>query len=500
MSAVHSHCMSRLLLVVAAGLCLGLTDLGAQTPRRYEQYERLSLWNAGSNVAALRLDSLSYAEAALGAGYEAGAFRGSDDAAALWSAGAQARAVRSLAGFSLRGSFSFRNTEAYDMCGSMFMNPGFFPVDVMEFTPGRKTFQRYGLSGGIAVPLGDVVVVGAEMDFGSANAAKRKDLRYTGYKLDFSFAPSLLLRFDSWNMGLCLLYSRNSESIDAEQIGSAQNAPYAFFNEGLYYGNYQVWTGSGTHLEESGVSGLPVLQNSYGFALQAGTASLYADASLSWMRGRVGERQTIWYRYQGPSASASLALRHGRHTFRTGIDWSRLDNRETVLDKVVEGGVTTTVEYASNRVYSRSMLGIGLDYEFASSRFELRPSLSLFERRSLALPAYPEVAAQSLMGLDFGLDAWLAFGAFTMSPALGFYAGRLTDLSVAEGRMDDLYALQCEYESVPRLSLGSEFRLDFAERFYAALDAGCVKAFGVQLLDGSLRWSVGLKFGINFKY
>ena len=361
MKARLSHCISRLLPFAAAMLVCA----GAQAQiSRYDRLERRNLWNAGENVAALRLDSLSFAEAALGARYEAGAFRSMSDASSLWGAGVLARAVSTLEGFSMRGSFGFENTEGYDMCGSMFMQPGFFPVDVMEFTPGRKSFQKYTLSGGIAVPLSD---------------------------LDFSFAPSLLYSSGTFSAGLSLIYGRNTEKIDAEQIGSAQTAPMAFFNEGLYYGNYQVWTGSGTRLDESGVSGLPLSQNSFGAALQTGlcqgSSELYADISLSCLKGRAGERQTVWYRYRGPLLSARLGLRSGAHTLRSEFRWKRITNRESVLDKVVQGGVTTTVEYASNRIFISNELGLRVEYEFLSPRFELRPSVELADRQGLAQPS-----------------------------------------------------------------------------------------------------------------
>ena len=499
MKARLSHCIGRLLPFAAAIMVCA----GAQAQvSRYDRLERRNLWNAGENVAALRLDSLSYAEAALGARYEAGAFRSMSDASSLWGAGVLARAVSTLEGFSMRGSFGFENTEGYDMCGSMFMQPGFFPVDVMEFTPGRKSFQKYTLSGGIAVPLSDNWAIGADMDFASANAAKRKDLRYTGYRLDFSFAPSLLYSSGPFRAGLSLLYGRNTEKIDAEQIGSAQTAPMAFFNEGLYYGNYQVWTGSGTRLDESGVSGLPLIQNSFGAALQtglrSGSSELYADISLSCLKGRAGERQTVWYRYRGPLLSARLGLRSGAHTLRSEFRWKRITNRESVLDKVVQGGVTTTVEYASNRIFTSNELGLRVEYEFLSPRFELRPSVELADRQGLAQPLYPYVAAEELRSLRAGLEALLRFGSFGFAPEVSWYCGSIDASGDAPGRMEELYALACEYETAPRLSAGAELRLDFAGRFFAAVSGGCVKAFGVEHMDGSVRWGAGLKIGMDF--
>lgn len=276
----------------------------------------------------------------------------------------------------------------------------------------------------------------------------------------------------------------------------------AFFNEGLYYGNYQVWTGSGTRLDESGVSGLPLSQNSFGAAFQtglrSGSSELYADISLSCLKGRAGERQTVWFRYSGPLLSARLGLRSGAHTLRSEFRWKRITNRESVLDKVVQGGVTTTVEYASNRIFTSNELGLRVEYEFLSPRFELRPSVELADRQGLAQPLYPYVAAEELRSLCAGLEALLRFGSFGFAPEMSWYCGSIDASGDAPGRMEELYALACEYETAPRLSAGAELRLGFAGRFFAAVSGGCVKAFGVEHMDGSVRWGAGLKIGMDF--
>lgn len=495
MSVIPSHCTSRLLLVVSLFAVCAAAQ--AQT-MRYERLDRNNLWNDGENVAAMRLDTLSYADVAVGAGYEAGPFRSYDQAASLWGAGVLARAVTQLETFSLRGRFGFENVEAYEMCGSMFLRPGFFPVDVMEFTPGRKSFQKYMLGGGISVPLSDHWLVGASMDLMSANAAKRKDLRYTGYILDLEFAPSLLYVSGRFSAGLSVIYVRNTENIDAEQIGSAQTAPYAFFNEGLYYGNYQVWTGSGTRLSGYGTGLLPLTQNSMGVALQAGFGGFYADVSLSYLKGKVGETQTVWYRYEGPHAEARMNFRNGRHTLRSEFGWSRVNNRESVLDQVSQGGVTTTVEYASNRLSSSNLLNLRVEYEYLSPHFEIRPSIELADRQSLVLPRYPERATQELKSFDVSLDAIIRVGIFEFCPRISWYGASIEDFSDANGRMEELYSIACEYETAPRATVGAELRLTSRKGYFVSLDAEYLKAFGIEHISGDVRWGTGLKFGYNF--
>lgn len=73
----------------------------------------------------------------------------SDDS---WNAGARTESVRHLK-VSFAGGFDtiFRRPH---MCGSMFTEPGYYPVDILEFTPGRKIREDYTFTGGVSAVLG----------------------------------------------------------------------------------------------------------------------------------------------------------------------------------------------------------------------------------------------------------------------------------------------------------------------------------------------------------
>ena len=122
MKAKNSLCAISRAAAVAILFALGL-PVAAQ---KYERLQKHNLWNQGSNVAALRLDSLSFSEAALSAEVEGGALR-SFSAAPLQAGGSLiARSTSRLDAFTLRGSFGFRDTESWNQCGSMSAAPGFF--------------------------------------------------------------------------------------------------------------------------------------------------------------------------------------------------------------------------------------------------------------------------------------------------------------------------------------------------------------------------------------
>lgn len=508
MSVNHSQSRNSLgrAALCLVGVCLCLAA-GAQS--RYETLIRVNPWNGGSNAAGMRQDSVGFSNAEAGGLYRSGDFRDGSDAASEWAASAQARTMTHLEKFSMRGAFSFEDREAYDACGSMFLGRGKFPVDVLEFTPGRKSFQTYKMYGGLSVDIAPGWRVGGALDFSSRNAAKRKDLRYTGYALDMEVTPSLMYHSGDFAAGVSAIYARSTETVSAEQVGSAQSAPFAFFNEGLYFGNLQVWTGSGTRLREPGVSGLPVVQDALGAAAQLQPCRpVYAEADFRYLRGRVGERQTIWYRYEGPSASLRLELRTGAHTLRARGAWERLSNRESVLDKVVEGGITITREYGSNNIYRRNALSSSLEYEYLGDMLELRSGASYDLLQEISTPLYPFVYTREQRRWSAFADALVRFGSFETGAGLSYMQGRASgDSRLADSsasgvsgayRHQNWYDVASEYATAPRLSASVNVRWRFFKTMYAEVFGDYVHAFDLKYISGPSRWDAGLKIGYNF--
>ena len=146
-------------------LCIAAVS-SAQT---YDVIERRNSWNAGTNVTGIMMDSVTVSYAELYGKNNHGDFRNYYEADKLWSAGAVAKSITHLKKYSLIGSFSFDHTSGKDMSGSMFIHPGFYPVDLQEFTPGRKDLQTYAFMGGIAADAGTHWRIGGKIDFTSAN-------------------------------------------------------------------------------------------------------------------------------------------------------------------------------------------------------------------------------------------------------------------------------------------------------------------------------------------
>ena len=122
----------------------------AMSAQTYEQTMRRHVWSTSENVNGMRHDTVSVSYAELKGSYEGGRFRDTWQPRRTWTAGASTASVRHLDNMTLVGGFSFTQTEGHEQCGSMFIKPGYYPVDVLEFTPGRKTLQTYAFDGGIS--------------------------------------------------------------------------------------------------------------------------------------------------------------------------------------------------------------------------------------------------------------------------------------------------------------------------------------------------------------
>lgn len=487
-------------------LCLilfGLT-VSAQT---YEQVYRRNFWNGSGNVTGIRQDTISRSYAELYAGYEGGGFRDTWQATEGWNAGAVTASIRHLEKISLAGSFSFGQTEGYGMCGSMFMKPGYYPIDVMEFTPGRKTMQTYAFDGGISYDASDTWRIGAKMNFESANLAKRKDLRHDNWRLDMTVAPGIMYHDGVFALGANYIFRKTSENVEAEQVGTSESSYYAFLDKGMMYGTYSVWSGSGLHLSEAGVKGLPVKDFSNGAALQMQYKGLFAEFEYLHLSGAIGEKEYIWFRFPGNEAGMVLGYSQkgekAEHYVKLDFGWKGVNLDESILEKVSENGVTTVYNHGSNRILAKDTWYLAPEYEYVTDKFEIMAGASLEWQNSLSSQMYPYAYMQSLMTWNAGVDALFHAGRFDLGASVAFGKGSVhEDRSVvAEGtgvqtepfRLQEWYDRHMEFITASQMDAALSARYNFRKGIY--MKAECLWMHGIGL--GS-RFIPTLRIGYDF--
>ena len=498
---------ARHILAISLLLC-GLT-VSAQT---YESVVKENFWNASSNVTGMRQDTVSRSYAEAYGKYESGKFRDTWQAEQGWTAGAATASIRHMKKMSLAGSFSFEQTEGYGMCGSMFIKPGFYPVDVLEFIPGRKTLQTYSFNGGISYDVAPSWRIGGKMDFESANMAKRKDLRHTNWRLDMTVAPGFMYHTDDFAIGASYILHKTSESVKAEQVGIAESSYYAFLDKGMMYGVYSVWSGSGLHLSEAGVSGFPAKDLSHGAAIQAEYKDLFAEVEYAHIQGTVGEKEYIWFRFPGNEVKAGLGFKHegktAKHFAKVNFRWKSLGLDESVLEKVSENGVTTVISHGSNRILTKENIGLSPEYELVTKRVEIAAGAELDWDNSLSSQMYPYRYYESLMTWRAKAGFTFHLGRVDLKANLGFGAGKVTEsdetvdngsgVETAPYRLTEWYERHMEYMTTSRLDAGLALRYNFRPGIYIEAEGGLQHGFGLKHIAGANRSGATLRIGYNF--
>lgn len=500
--------MSRYRVIVIFVLSCFVCALNAQEQPRKENF-----WLESDNPVGIRQDTSVAREALaeLFAGVEAGKFHKTYEASTPWTAGANAYGLVHLKRFSMQGSFSFEQMQGNDMCGSMMVRPGFYPLDVMEFTPGKKIRQTYAFAGAVSVDLNNSWRAGAGVDFCSANYSKRKDLRHSNFMLDITLAPAVVWHSDDLAVGFNLLLRKTSDSPVAKQIGSKENY-YAFLNKGLMYGKYELWEGSGLHLAEAGVNGFPVNDLTTGAAFQIQKGDFYFDAGYRYRKGRAGEKQQQWYYFQQNSIEINIARswksKKYLHCVKFGIDASELKNHENVLEKYSEGGVTYYEKLSDNRILSSIDLSSELSYSLKDQFNEFETSLDFTNCREVASPMYPFVFRHNLSAFSLNLFYLRHISRFDLSAGLsyrdGFCRGDESMVSEDSGvqttpfRLEEWYRMDIDYKTASALTAGICLRYNFVKNLFLSLDFNCTKAFSLKYIDGSCRIASELKFGYKF--
>ena len=474
-----------------------------------------------------------YAEAALYGTYEDGGFKPPHGGRDVWTAGVRAASLLDLSRTTLFGDVRFEQRNAQEMFGSVFLQPGQYPIDVLEFTPGPKTRQTYSVSGGLAREVGIHWLFGVKAGINASNYAKRKDIRHTNYALDMSVSPGVLYHWRieedlDLDLGLSYQFRKTSESVDAEQVGAATaDTYYAFFNKGMNYGTYQVWDGAGIHLDEAGVGILPVKEITHGGAVQACLQSMILlEIGYDYSMGLVGEKGYDWFRFPGHKTHVDFTFRMPQGValdshilfFRTHLESRTQTLREAVMDKETSGGVTTPTIYGYNRVYRRKngeeRYSVGLTGGGWLSQLQLeyghRPGR---EYSTLTYP-YVDTLATSVRHVELSGRINLYPSAFYAGPAHWALSFRLRGqwgscheqglVAVGDAvpesepfRLTEDWVRKREYMIAPRLVAGLALRRNLPRSLYLEASGSFTHAFRVEYLESD-RWQAGLTLGYNF--
>ncbi len=501
-------------IFATAMLLIGLTAAGQGFRAgvlRYDRVHKNNFWNGSRNITGVRQDSISRSFAELYGSYEEGSLRDTWQPEKGWSAGVATASIRHLEKISFAGSFSFDQTEGYGMCGSMFIKPGLYPVDVLEFTPGRKTLQTYSFDGGISYDVAPSWRIGAKMDFEAANISKRKDLRHSNKRLEMAVAPGFMYHSGDFAIGASYIFEKTSETIEAEQVGTSESSYLAFLDKGLMYGAYSEWTGSGIHLDDLGVNGFPVSDFSNGIAVQMQWKGIFAEIEYLNMWGKTGEKEYIWFNFPGNRVDAQIGCtfndRVMKHNALVRFGWNGLGLDENVLEKVTENGVDIVLDHGSNRILSREVISVAPEYEIVNELMELWAGAEMKWMNSVGSQMYPYVHEQSLFTYSAGLGICMFMNGCDFGVKVHVMGGKVeeNERMMSEGsgvqgrpfRLDEWYEKSIDYQTSVKLLTSVALKYNFRNGIYVGFDADILSK-GLKYDGEYNRGRYSLRLGYNF--
>lgn len=473
----------------------------------YESLQIQNIWSQSANPSASRLFESSAAYIESQTDLQSGKYFSPNDASYQWGAGARAKSIKNLDNFSMKGGFSFKNTQLYQTCGSISVYPGYFPVDIYEFTPGRKTLQHYNMHGGIAKDLSEELIIGGALYYDAINYSKRKDLRYTTYYMSMNADLGMLWHNDICKVGLSYSYARKTQTSTAEVLGVSSAVYYAFIDKGDAYGVNDLWDNSSVHLKDSGINGFPIKENAHSLGFQAGISNmLYADILLTYKTGQIGEKQKIWFDYSGYEAASSIVYHIStesvNHYIRLNYKLIRQDNKENILEDITQNGVTTTYNYGGTPIYSRELHVPSLKWNMISnSGLMVEAKLFAVAQRSLSSSIYPFVSSRELYTYGTYLKAHYDIGHFRLGAYImgrkgacheykNIVSGSPTTQSNPE-RASQYNAQILEYRTSPFVLCMPSVRYIFSKGIYIEYSAGLAYSKGTRQLHSI---NIGYKF------
>ncbi len=497
-------------------LLLGLGVAKAES-YDYATVVNRNLWSEGRNVTGIMKDSISVSNVELRYGAEQGEFRNFSDAKSEWSAKADAKTLMHYDRVSMVGSFSYEHWEGKEMCGSMFIAPNSYPFDVLEFTPGDKRLQSYDLMGGITSQLRSRWAIGVKGEFSAQNYAKFKDLRHSNYRMELALMPSISYSFSDNVIGLTYIYSRNAETIRAQEVGSSVAAYYAFLDKGLMSGAYETWGGTGIHLNESGIDGFPVRENFNGAALQIQSGRMFAELEYLHGRGSVGEKLTYWFDFPSNEFSArigsSRVRNEGVHQLQIAARYFMLRNNENVVGSETNNGVSTTVIYGSNQILSTTQLALMPRYRFFGLRSGVDAEVGAnyvrdFSRATQMYPYVSELKSNvfqlyggGMVPLGRSRSLELRGRALFSTGSINDYGYMVSDsLEAADEpvHLEEYYNVDNEFLTATYLSGSLSLRYVHKSSAYLQVAALYTHAFDVEYVLGNSRISYSATVGYKF--
>ncbi len=453
----------------------------------------------GQEIGVLRmgLDTVGFkGNAAVWGGAEEGGYRPIHAASFQWTAGAEAKAVSHGENTSWTGALSFeqmmgqyKNRNGY----SMLLDPDYFPLDIVEFSPGTKSRETVRLEGGFLRDFGYELAAGIKASVQAAYTSKQKDISHKDFAMTVQVEPTVTYVMDE-DMGLVSTYVARfrTENLQTEQRG-ADGGLSPFLDMGLRYGSYM----------QNGA--FAVQEFAHGFSELLYNPELSLGLEILWKRGKAGNDR---FNYPGSTLSAfyEQTVQEDKADHVYHVSYRR--ERDQLKENRSEGGllpVSDRVGRSLDLKYEARFLqgafrsvGVALDGSRWSERSTIIPS---FQDKVVRFDGTATLLSSFSFGIvDLDLHAAAGRGWWKDRGRAGREdAGDIDTVGDYIRRTDD-WLRKMDYLTATRIDLGGTItcRIPPVKGMYVQLYGCWRRAFNVTRLPGKNREIGQLTIGYNF--
>lgn len=445
----------------------------------------------GQDVGLLRLekDLPPENDAVLWGGVEGGRFKPTYEALFQWSAGAEARMVRYGIHTTWTGTLSLEQTTGDHPGASLFLEPGYFPMDLWDPT-SRKTSRQTGrLDIGLLSNLSDLWEAGFRASVKAANESRQVAFHHATFGVDALLEPTLaFVTDDDARIIASYLVRLRMEQVRLDLSGDGADASRpVFLDEGMRYGMF-----------EPGLTLFPVMEFSHGFFGRYYSPELSGGFGITWKRGRAGGPDYSRFTFPGSILKGCFeGMSEGfevDQVFRLSYQRDRDQLRETKEDGFAS---------LSDRVTRNAAFG-----------YALRPHEGILKRVGIDLDGHlwhhrgfvsTQDAARMVGGLAT-LSASLVLGRVDLDVRASAGGGKWLDSGRSYGpndesvRLAEDWARNMDYRMLPRVGAGGSvtYHAAFLEGLTLQFDTDWLRAFKMIHLGGKNRNVATLRIGYHF--
>ena len=444
----------------------------------------------GQEAGLLRMNpetAVSSTEASVFGGVEEGWFRPTYAGTFQWNAGAEAKTVRHGKKTSWTGGISLQQRMGYNMGSSMFLDPGYFPVDILDAAEGTKSRETGKLEGSFLTDLGYEWAAGLKASATVDYMMKQRDIRHSSFGVDAMLEPTVTYVMDD-DMGLVSSY-HGRVRMEQLRIVPQGDGAQPFLDLGMRIGAF-----------EGDLTQFPILEIAHGFNELLYSPEMTAEFGITWKRGRAGGSGLNRFRFPGSTLHAGFGQTFQADNMDHVYHLSYRRDRDQLREPTNEGR-------GFNSLYGRYRKNLDLQYEIrflhgSVKRIGVELDGNLWKELGL-MPKHPDAAqwydgkAKFFSSFSFGLvDLDL-----NMLAARGWWKdrGRIADTPVP-GRMISDWLRNMDYRTAPRIGVGGTVtvRIPGVKGLYAQLDGSWLHALSVVYVGGQNREIGTLRIGYSF--